>query len=493
MRHKKGKRLRSGPPEALEETRVGGSLGGILSDPASPVNPRGVEVSAGRTCLLEAVFRGGVLRSVRGSTLAVYLALLFRSGHDRTCRVPVDVLAAEVGLGKRTVQRALAGLRSRGLIRCLGPGVGGRKNAIAYTVVLPLCADHPPACQQAGPQVACNGRAAPEPVSPVTPFPRETASGMTPFYEETVSQMTLLSGSDASNNTDYLANNYYLTSSTKVEEVRSGTRASLPPEGASPLSKASKRFNPVARMARELGSRWRGISQATALAAVKAAIRHTSARAVQAVISGLQEETPPDDPVAALVARAKAEFARTVLEDQAATSVRIATGWEDEEAVRHLLRWATERGIPPARISCLAQDLRNVPACSVLSAIPAVRVGLYGLAAWREMVSIARRPARPAVATDSRVEEVRQVVLEEYKKLGLVIFWQAGDDERAAAALCALERTGVQDPVLALRKAVRRFLRHDAASAQAGFPLGWFWRSLDRYVNMSRSIGLGGY
>lgn len=92
---------------------------------------------------LQALIEGG-LAPYHPSVKLVYLALWVRSRidpriygtpSDGTCSVTQEALSRDLGLGRRTVQRALQALEVHGLIQAIAAG-GGRSPA-AYRLLLP--------------------------------------------------------------------------------------------------------------------------------------------------------------------------------------------------------------------------------------------------------------------------------------------------------------------------------------------------------------------
>lgn len=92
---------------------------------------------------LQALVEGG-LAPYHPSVKLVYLALwvrsridprIFGTSSDGTCSVTQEALSRDLGLGRRTVQRALQALEVHGLIQAIAAG-GGRSPA-AYRLLLP--------------------------------------------------------------------------------------------------------------------------------------------------------------------------------------------------------------------------------------------------------------------------------------------------------------------------------------------------------------------
>lgn len=92
---------------------------------------------------LQALIEGG-LAPYHPSVKLVYLALWVRSridpriygtSSDGTCSVTQEALSRDLGLGRRTVQRALQALEVHGLIRAIA--VGGGRSPAAYRLLFP--------------------------------------------------------------------------------------------------------------------------------------------------------------------------------------------------------------------------------------------------------------------------------------------------------------------------------------------------------------------
>lgn len=104
----------------------------------------GMDIRAHETLVeLQALVEGG-LASYHPSVQLVYLALWVRSRidprihgapSDGTCSVTQEALSRDLGLGRRTVQRALHALEVHGLIQAIAAG-GGRCPAV-YRLLLP--------------------------------------------------------------------------------------------------------------------------------------------------------------------------------------------------------------------------------------------------------------------------------------------------------------------------------------------------------------------
>jgi len=121
---------------------------------------------------LQALVEGGVAE-YHPSVQLVYLALWVRSqvearvdrgGRDRRCRMTQEELARHLGLGVRTVQRALDALEGHRLIQTVTPG-GGRCPAV-YRVLLPTGMRQPMRARDPDSHAAQEGEEAGGPAGP---------------------------------------------------------------------------------------------------------------------------------------------------------------------------------------------------------------------------------------------------------------------------------------------------------------------------------------
>ena len=284
-------------------------------------------------------------------------------------------------------------------------------------------------------------------------------------------------------------------SETLLEDQEATTRNSPPPgpEKTGLEGKGQGQASP-ARLARQLCEKWSGLDPNTALRAVKAAASQGRGAALVAeVISSLETQDCPADPVARLVALCSHTMRLKVQEQEEQVALE-AIPEPLREIVADFLR---RHGLPVARLASeAAAMLREIPLHRMLVALGAAQG--TGWEAWRQVREIARNGLRDTAATDAaacatstqntpspQVLEVRQVFEQEYRDRGMLVAWDpVRDDAKIAQLLQWLSDGGVSNPVDILRRALRWYFHEDAKASAAGYPVSWFLARATQYVNL---------